>query len=46
MVVLREAVRLVTNVLQQPQGVRVPRELERLVGGNLIDLFFALGQRD
>src|SRR5205807_2489072 len=45
-VVLREAVRLVANILQQAQGVRVPAQPPRLVLAWNIDFLLLLGQRN
>ena len=44
MVVLGEPVGLVADILQQPQGVAVPAEMQRLVGIGSEDEFFTLGQ--
>ena len=43
-VVLREAVRLVAHVLQQPQRRRVPAQAQRFLLAGPENLFVALGQ--
>ena len=45
-VVLGEAMGLVAHVLQQPQGVGMPAETQRLVAVGQVNLLFALGKRD
>ena len=46
MVMLREAMRLVAHVLQQPQRRRMPRQPDRLRLAGTINLLLALGQRN
>ena len=42
---LGEAVGLVADVLQQPQGIAVAAQPQRLVAAGHVNLFLALGQR-
>src|SRR5258708_5649084 len=46
MVMLREAMRLVADVLQQPQRRRVPAQAQRLRLAGAINLLLTLGERN
>src|SRR3954452_14756387 len=45
MVVLSEAMRFVANVLQKPQGGRVPAQANGFAFTGAVDFFVTLGQR-